>query len=46
LLFPTFRNKAEKHCRLAFTYVLETFALFFGDFYMDLYSFDSDEAMK
>ncbi len=30
----------------AFTYALETFALFFGDFYMDLYSVDSDEGMK
>jgi hypothetical protein len=26
--------------------VLETFALFFGDYYMDLYSFDSDEALN
>ncbi len=30
----------------AFTYVLESFALFFGDFCMDLYSIDSDGAMK
>ncbi len=30
----------------AFTYVLESFALFSGDFFMDLYSVDSDEAMK
>ncbi len=30
-----------------FTYVLETFALFFfGDFNMELYSVDSDAAMK
>jgi hypothetical protein len=31
---------------IAFTYVLESFALFYGDFCMDLYSVDSDEAMK
>jgi hypothetical protein len=30
----------------AFTYVLENFARFYGDFCMDLYSVDSDEAMK
>jgi hypothetical protein len=30
----------------AFTYVLEIFALFYGDFCMDLYSVDSDKAMK
>jgi hypothetical protein len=29
-----------------FTYVLESFALFYGDFCMDLYSVDCDEAMK
>ncbi len=28
----------------AFTYVLESFALFFGNFCMDIYSVDSDEA--
>jgi hypothetical protein len=25
---------------------MESFATFFGDFYMELYTFDSDEAMK
>ncbi len=30
----------------AFTYVLESFALFFGDFCMDLYSIDNDGAKK
>ncbi len=30
----------------AFTYVLESFALFYGNFCMDFYSVDSDEAMK
>jgi hypothetical protein len=29
----------------AFTYALESLAPFFGDFCMDLYSVDSDEAM-
>jgi hypothetical protein len=31
---------------IAFTYVLESFALFYGNFCMDLYSVASDEAMK
>jgi hypothetical protein len=30
----------------AFTYVLESFDLFYGNFCMDLYSVTSDEAMK
>jgi hypothetical protein len=30
----------------AFTYVWESFALFFGNFCLDIYSVDSDEAMK
>ena len=30
----------------AFTFVLDIFGLFFDDFCMDLYSVDSDEAMK
>ncbi len=30
----------------AFTYVLESFSLFYCDFCMDLYSVDSNEAMK
>ncbi len=30
----------------AFTYVLENFALFYGDFCMNLYSVDSDEARR
>jgi hypothetical protein len=30
----------------AFTFVLDSFDLFYGDFCMDLYSVDSDEAMK
>jgi hypothetical protein len=31
---------------IAFTHVLESFALFYGNFCMDLYSVDSNEAMK
>ncbi len=31
---------------IAFTYVLESFALFYGSFCMDLYSVESDEVMK
>jgi hypothetical protein len=30
----------------AFTYVLESFALLYGDFCLDLYSVDSDEALS
>jgi hypothetical protein len=30
----------------AYPYVLDSFALFFGDFCMDIYSVDGDEAMK
>ncbi len=30
----------------AFTYVMESFALFYGDFCMDLHSVASDEVMK
>jgi hypothetical protein len=30
----------------AITYVLESFALFYGDFCMDLYSVDSDDVIK
>ncbi len=30
---------------IVFTYVLESFTLFYGNFCMDLYSVDSDEAM-
>jgi hypothetical protein len=39
-----FRSKAEKIVVFAFTYVLDSFALFYGDFCMDLYSVASDEA--
>jgi hypothetical protein len=30
----------------AFTFVLDSFGLFYGDFCIDLYSVDSDESMK
>jgi hypothetical protein len=30
----------------AFTYVLESFALFYGNFCMDLHSVDSDEVLN
>ncbi len=30
----------------AFTFVLDSFGLFYGDFCLDLYSVNSDEAMK
>jgi hypothetical protein len=38
--------KPKNIIAIAFTYVLESFALFYGDFCMDLFSVDSDEAMK
>ncbi len=31
---------------ITFTYVLESFALFYGNFCMDLYSVENDEVMK
>ncbi len=34
--FRSFRKKAD-YLVFAFTYVLETFALLFGNFYMELY---------
>ncbi len=42
-----FRGKAENIVVFDFTYVLESFALFSGDFFKDLHSVGwSDEAMK
>jgi hypothetical protein len=35
-----------KNIDFALTYVWEIFALFSGDFFMDLYSVDSDEALN
>ncbi len=45
LLFPSVA-KPKNIVVIALTYVLESFALFYGNFCMDLYSVDSDEAMK
>ncbi len=40
-------TKSKNIVVFAYTCVLETFALFFfGDFYMELYTVDSNEAMK
>jgi hypothetical protein len=44
--FQNFHSKAKNIVVFAFTNVLESFALFYGDFCMDLYSVASDEAMK
>ncbi len=38
--------KSKNIVVFAFTFVLDSFGLFYGDFCMDLYSVDSDEAMK
>ncbi len=38
--------KSKKIIVFAFTFVLDSFGLLYGDFCMDLYSVDSDEAMK
>jgi hypothetical protein len=38
--------KLKNIVAIAFTYVLESFSLFYGNFCMDLFSVDSDEAMK
>jgi hypothetical protein len=44
LLFPL--AKPKNFVVFVFTSVSRSPALFNGDFYMNLYSFDSDEAMK
>jgi hypothetical protein len=41
-----FRSKAKNIVVFAFTYALESFALFSGNFLIDLYRVDSDETMK
>jgi capsule polysaccharide export protein KpsE/RkpR len=38
--------KSKNIVVFAFIFVLVSFGLFYGDFCMDLYSVDSDEAMK
>ncbi len=46
LFFVVSLAKPKNIVVFAFTYVLESLALFFGDFCMDIYSVDSDEVMK
>ncbi len=46
LFFEVFVAKPKNIVVFAFTYGLESFALFFGDFCMEIYSVDSGEAMK
>ncbi len=46
LFIVVFVAKPKNIVVFAFSYVLESFALFFGNFCMDIYSVDSDEAMK
>jgi hypothetical protein len=41
-----FFTKPKNIVVLAFTNVLESFALFFGNFCMDIHSVDSDEARR
>ena len=38
--------KSKNIVVFASTFLLDSFGLFYGDFCMDLYSVDSDEAMK
>jgi hypothetical protein len=38
--------KSKSIIVFAFTFVLDSFGLIYGDFCMDLYSVDSDEALK
>ncbi len=38
--------KSKNIVVFAFTFVLDSYGLFYGDFCMDVYSVDSDEAMK
>ncbi len=46
LFFVVSIAKPKNIVVFAFTFVWESFALFFGNFCMDIYSVDSDEAMK
>ncbi len=46
VFFVFFVAKPKNIVVFAFTYVLDSFALFFGNFCIDTYSVDSDEAMK
>ncbi len=45
--FPYFPYQSRKtSSSFSFTFVLDSFGLFYGDFCMDLYCVDLDEAMK
>ncbi len=47
LVFSVFSVAKSKNIVVfASTFLLDSFGLFYGDFCMDLYSVDSDEAMK
>jgi hypothetical protein len=47
LVFSVFSAAKSKNIVVfAFTFVLDSFGLFYGDFCMDLWSVDSDEAMN
>ncbi len=46
VFFVVFETKPKNIVVFAFTYVLDSFALFYGNFCMDTFSVDSDEAMK
>ncbi len=47
LFFSVFSVAMSKNIVVfAFTFVLDIFGLFFDDFCMDLFSVDSDEALK
>jgi hypothetical protein len=47
LVFSVFSIAKSKNIVVfAFTFVLDSFGLFYGNFCMDLYSVDSNEAMK
>ncbi len=46
VFFRIFSSKVKNIFVSAFTFVLDSFGLFYGDFYMDFYSVDSEEAMK
>jgi hypothetical protein len=46
LFFVVSVAKSKNIIVFAFTYVWKSFALFFGNFCIDIYSVDSDEAMK
>jgi hypothetical protein len=46
LFFVVFIAKPKNMVVFTFTYGLESFALFFGDFCMEIYSVDSDDVRR